>query len=176
MSIVLFLDIIWLHLWKRIRSLIRKIIKFHYQEFFQLWMRQRGEYRKQHLCANFLNLHCASLVKSLQVGCWQNQQPETTQHPSNRQQVCRLPSTVQSYHCNHIVNTNWNSQLNTQHHAYYMCTPCIYSHWHLGKLTLNPSFIRCSGPFYILVIFGIEKTYILPCLWCKPYLFHFLWR
>src|ERR1700736_5764428 len=33
---------------------------------------------------------------------------EIVQASSNKQRVCGLPSTVQSYYCNHIANTNQN--------------------------------------------------------------------
>jgi hypothetical protein len=58
--------------------------------------------------------------------------------------VCRLPSTVWLYYCNHIVNTNQNSQLNTQCHVYYTSAPHVYSHWHSGELAPNPTFITPS--------------------------------
>src|SRR5882762_6660779 len=33
---------------------------------------------------------------------------EIAQASSNRQRVCGLPSTVRSYYCNHVANTNQN--------------------------------------------------------------------
>ena len=58
---------------KKIRPLARKIIKFHYQEFFQLWMEKRGEYRIAVFTPQFSNspvsLLCASFIKSLWIKC-----------------------------------------------------------------------------------------------------------
>src|SRR5882762_1496066 len=53
--------------------------------------------------------------------------------------MCGLPSTVRSYYCNHVANTNQILQLNTQRHAYYTCTPRVYSHRHSGELAPNPT-------------------------------------
>lgn len=61
--------------------------------------------------------------------------------------MCRLPSTVWLYYCNHVVNTHWNSLLNTQCHAYYTCTPCVYSHQHSGELAPNPTFVTSTPPW-----------------------------
>jgi len=60
--------------------------------------------------------------------------------------MCGLPSTVRSYYCNHIANTNQILQLNTQRHTYYTCTPHMYSHRHLGELAPNPTSITTPPP------------------------------
>jgi len=59
----------------------------------------------------------------------------------NRWWVCGLPSTVRSYYCNHVANTNQNIQLNTLHHASYTCTPRTHSHRHSGELAPTSTFV-----------------------------------
>jgi hypothetical protein len=55
--------------------------------------------------------------------------------------VCGLPSTVRSYYCNHVANTNQIPQLNTLRHASYTCTPRVYSHRHSGELAPTSTFV-----------------------------------
>jgi hypothetical protein len=55
--------------------------------------------------------------------------------------MCGLPSTVPSYYYNHVATTNQMPQLDTQRHAYYTCTPRVYSHRHSGELAPNPTFV-----------------------------------